>query len=99
MTISNFKFFLIFSLILQFGNLFSQQWGEYTFYSLKGSSTAVLLDTNGTLFKTWTFPTTDRTGYSSYVLQGGTVLRTVARTGNSFNGGPICGHYYLLLTS
>ncbi len=91
MTISNFKFFLISTLILQFGNLFSQQWGEYTFYSLKGTNTAVLLDTNGTLFKAWTFPTTDKTGYSSYVLQGGTVLRTVARTGNSFNGGPICG--------
>ncbi|HRE57013.1 MAG TPA: aryl-sulfate sulfotransferase, partial [Candidatus Kapabacteria bacterium] len=39
----------------------------------------------------WTFNSGDRTGYSTYLLPGGTVLRTVVNSGNSFTGGPICG--------
>jgi hypothetical protein len=73
------------------GILFAQQWGDYTLYSVQNSSTTYLLDTNGTTYKTWTHSSADKTGYSSYLEPGGTLVRAVARSGNSFNGGPICG--------
>lgn len=69
----------------------SQQWGNYTLYSTMGGTTTYLVDTNGTNFKTWTHTTANKTCYSSHLLPGGTLLRSVARTGNSFSGGPICG--------
>ena len=72
-------------------NIYAQQWGDYTLYALQNQSTANLLDTNGNIVKTWTFASSAKTGYSTYMLPGGTLLRTVARTGNSFQGGPICG--------
>ena len=74
-----------------FFNASAQQWGDYTLYALQNQYSANLLDTNGNIVKTWTFPTSAKTGYSTYMLPGGTLLRTVARTGNSFQGGPICG--------
>lgn len=69
----------------------AQQWGDYTLYSVQNTSSTFLLDTNGTTVKTWTHASTAKTGYSSYLLPGGTLLRAVSRTGNSFTGGPICG--------
>ncbi|HET7818547.1 MAG TPA: aryl-sulfate sulfotransferase [Bacteroidia bacterium] len=85
------KFYTSFLLILSIHFLQAQQWGDYTFYATSGGTTAVLVDTNGNTTKTWTFVSTAKTGYSSYLLPGGTVLRTVSRSGNSFSGGPICG--------
>jgi hypothetical protein len=80
------------SLCLLFSTIsYGQQWGDYTFYSVQNSTSAVLLDTNGTTYHTWSFGSSARTGYSSYLLSGGTVLRTVARQGNSFQGGGMCG--------
>ncbi len=67
----------------------AQQWGDYTLYATMNGTTANLLDTNGTIFKTWNL--TGKTGYSSFLTPGGTLVRTVSKTGNSFNGGPICG--------
>jgi hypothetical protein len=69
----------------------AQQWGDYTFYSQQNSSTAVLVDTNGSTYHTWTFASNKKTGYSSYLLPGGAIVRTVARQGNSFQGGGMCG--------
>jgi hypothetical protein len=69
----------------------SQQWGHYTLYSTMNGTTTYLVDTNGTNFKTWSHTSTNRTCYSSHLLPGGTLLRSVARSGNSFTGGPICG--------
>lgn len=71
----------------------AQKWGDFTLYSTQNSTTAVLLDTMSTpgTFHTWTFASTAKTGYSTYMLPGGYLLRTVAKSGNSFNGGPICG--------
>ena len=74
-----------------FSSLHAQQWGDYTLYAMQNQYSANLLDTNGNIVKTWTFSSTAKTGYSTYMLPGGTLLRTVARTGNSFQGGPICG--------
>jgi hypothetical protein len=78
-------------LLLNVSAINAQQWGYYTFYSQQNSTSAILLDTNGTTAHTWTFSSSARTGYSSYLAPGGTVIRTVARQGNSFQGGAMCG--------
>jgi hypothetical protein len=70
---------------------YGQQWGDYTLYSQQNSTTAYLIDTNGANYHSWSFSSSAKTGYSSYLLPGGTVLRTVARQGNSFNGGGMTG--------
>ncbi len=69
----------------------AQSWGDYTLYSTKNSTKAYLLNLNGSVYHTWTFGSTKPTGYSSYLLPGGVILRAVAKSGNSFTGGPICG--------
>ncbi len=69
----------------------AQQWGDYTLYSVQNTSSTFLLDTNGTTVKTWTHTAAAKTGYSSYLEPGGTLVRAVSRSGNSFTGGPICG--------
>ena len=84
----------LFTICLFLTGVFSasaQQWGDYTLYALQNQYSANLLDTNGNIVKTLTFPASAKTGYSTYMLPGGTLLRSVARTGNSFQGGPICG--------
>jgi len=86
-----FKLTFLLTLFLAFTTVKAQQWGAYTLYSLQNSTSAVLVDTNGTTFHTWSFASNAKTGYSSHLLPGGTILRAVARTGNSFNGGGICG--------
>jgi Arylsulfotransferase (ASST)/Secretion system C-terminal sorting domain len=83
--------FLTVLFILTAASSKAQIWGDYLFYSEQNSTKAYLIDNAGTTFKTWTFAAADKTGYSSYLLPGGTILRTVSRTGNSFTGGPICG--------
>lgn len=66
-------------------------WGDYTFYCPKSTNKGYLIDMSGNVYHTWTFPSNKPTGYSSYLLPGGVVLRTVIKTGNYFTGGPICG--------
>lgn len=77
----------------------AQQWGDYTLYSTSNSSTAKLVDTTGTAtgttagtaFKTWS-GLTGNTGYGSYLLPGGTLLRTVNNSSsNALNGGGLTG--------
>src|SRR6187402_890267 len=79
------------ALLLSASNVQSQQWGDYTLYSTMNGTTTYLVDTNGTNFKTWTHTTANKTCYSSHLLPGGTLLRSVSKSGNSFTGGPICG--------
>ncbi len=89
-----FKKLLLLVTFLIFTHLHSmqaQQWGNYTLYSTLNGTTTYLVDTNGTNLHTWSHTTANRTGYSSHLLPGGVLLRSVARTGNSFSGGPICG--------
>ena len=71
--------------------LHGQQWGNYTLYSTMQGTTSYLIDTLNANFKTWTHASTDKTCYSSYLTPGGTLVRSVAKTGTSFSGGPICG--------
>jgi hypothetical protein len=86
------KSLAILCLILSYSSIsYAQQWGNYTLYSVMNSTAAYLIDTNNAVVNSWTFPTTAKTGYSSYLLPGGTLLRTVSKSGNSFTGGPICG--------
>jgi len=69
----------------------AQQWGDYTLYSTTGSANAYLIDTNGTTYHTWTFGSSSHTGYSTYMMPGGTLVRSVSHTGNSFTGGGMTG--------
>lgn len=69
----------------------AQQWGNYTLYSTMQGTSTYLIDTLNANFKVWTHSSSDRTCYSSYLAPGGTLVRSVAKTGNSFTGGPICG--------
>ncbi len=82
-------FLIAFATISQY--LSAQQWGEYTLYSVQNSNTAYLIDTNGNTYHSWTFATTAKTGYSSYLMPGGTLVRTVSNSGNSLSGGGMTG--------
>ncbi|MBL7926838.1 MAG: aryl-sulfate sulfotransferase [Bacteroidia bacterium] len=83
---------IVLALIFQYTTQ-AQQWGNYTLYSTSNGTSTYLIDTNSPAItkKTWTHTTSTRTGYSSYLLPGGILLRTVSKSGNSFSGGPICG--------
>jgi len=69
----------------------AQQWGDYTLYSGKNSTSAYLVDTNGVVYHTWSFSSNAKTGYSTYMMPGGTLVRTVGRQGNQLNGGGMTG--------
>jgi hypothetical protein len=75
---------LLFFFVLNTVN--AQKWGDYTFYSVQNTNAAYLLDTNNVVYKTWTFSSAP-TGYSSYLIPGGTMYRSVKYTPNSFQGG------------
>src|SRR5688500_9230260 len=69
----------------------AQQWGDYTLYATMNGTTANLVDTNGTIYNTWTFTSANRSGYSAYLMPGGTLVRSVMNSGNSFTGGGMTG--------
>jgi hypothetical protein len=85
------KLCIILSLITSFTTIFAQQYPGYTLYSVGKSNTSQLIDTNGTVFHTWTHPTAAKTAYSTYLMPSGVLWRTVTKTGTSFSGGPIAG--------
>ena len=62
-------------------------WGDYTLYASMNGTKAYLIDLNGTIYHQWTFPSTKKTGYSTYLLPGGNLVRTVVNPGNVINGG------------
>jgi len=74
-----------------FGTLQSQPYGDYTLYSLKNSTKAYLLNIDGSVYHSWTFASNAKTGYTTYLLPGQILLRTVENQGNYFNGGGMCG--------
>ncbi|MBI3233633.1 MAG: aryl-sulfate sulfotransferase, partial [Bacteroidetes bacterium] len=76
---------------LAISSMKAQQWGDYTLYSLMNSTTTTLLDTNGNTAKTWTHASTAKSAYSCYLMPGGILWRSVSKSGNSFQGGPIAG--------
>jgi len=80
---------LIFLLALT--SIYAQKWGLYTLYSVKGTNTAYLIDTNNAIYKTWTFATDKKTCFSTYLTRGDTLVRTVSYSGNVINDGPTSG--------
>src|SRR4051812_46415059 len=85
------KLFITLTSLLFIFNANAQRWGDFTFYSIAGTSTATLMDTNNNVVHSWTFSTAYKTGYSAYMMPGGDIWRTISHAGNSFTGGPICG--------
>jgi hypothetical protein len=83
--------FLFISVLCSTNLINAQQWGDYTLYST--GTTTLLVDTANTTttVHTWTHASTSKTGYSSYLMPGGILWRTVSHSGNSFSGGPVCG--------
>jgi Arylsulfotransferase (ASST)/Secretion system C-terminal sorting domain len=73
-----------------FGLAQAQSWGMYTLYSVGGSSNAYLVDTSNNVYHTWTF-TGANTGYSSYLLPGQILCRSVKVNNASWNGGGLTG--------
>ena len=69
----------------------AQQWGLYTLYSVTGSDKAFLIDTNKNVYKTWTMAANKKTGFSSYLIPGDTLVRTVLYTGNVIGLNTITG--------
>lgn len=83
------------SLTLFVFTLFSttaQQWDGYTLIATQNSTSATLIDTNGTVYKTWS-GLTGSNGYSCYLLQGGTLLRTVSANNSTFPNGGKTGRF------
>ncbi|MFM7217846.1 MAG: aryl-sulfate sulfotransferase [Bacteroidota bacterium] len=71
----------------------AQQYPGKTSYSVKNTTSSYLIDTNGTVTHTWTHASNAPTCYSTYVMPGGVLWRTVSKAGNSFSGGPISGQF------
>lgn len=69
----------------------AQQWGDYTLYSVMGNGNAYLIDTGNTVYHTWALGNSYRTGYSAYMVPGGTLVKSIQNSGNQFTGGPITG--------
>jgi hypothetical protein len=69
----------------------AQQWGLYTFYGSMNGSNALLIDTAGTTYKTWSLGSTKKYGYSGYIIPGDTIVRSISRTGNLISGGGVTG--------
>ncbi len=64
----------------------AQQWGMYTLYSGLSSSTTYLLDTASNTFKTWSHSSTNKSGYSSYMIEGDTLVRSYQLSSTEING-------------
>ncbi|MDP2423110.1 MAG: aryl-sulfate sulfotransferase, partial [Bacteroidales bacterium] len=82
-----YKSFLLLLLGSWYNLSIAQSWGDYTLYSVRNTNVAYLIDLNNNVYKTWTFSSAYKTGYSSYLLPGSNLLRTVYDTPNSFTGG------------
>jgi len=80
---------LFFAFTINCKEVMSQQWGLYTFYATQNSTQAKLVDTAGTVFKTWALSSS--TAYSAYLLPGDTILQTVRYQSGSIGQGGITG--------
>lgn len=69
----------------------AQQYPGYTLYSVMNSTATQLIDTNGTVYHSWTHTTANKTGYSCYLMPGGILWRSVSLTGTSLTGGGMTG--------
>jgi predicted transcriptional regulator len=85
------KLFYVFLLFLFQKTLINaQSWGDYTLIARQGQTTVNLFNLNNTVYKSWTgLP--GGTGYSSYMLPNGELLRSVTVSGASLTGGGVHG--------
>jgi hypothetical protein len=67
----------------------AQTYTGYTLYSKMGNNKAYLISMSNAIYHTWTC--SGQTGYSSYLLENGVLLRTVQYSGNILNGPAMCG--------
>lgn len=90
MKMGNIKYLILFGSMLFTGSkVMSQQWGMYTFYATQNSTAAKLVDTTGSVFKTWALSSS--TAYSAYLLPGDTILQTVRYQSGTVGQGGITG--------
>lgn len=68
-----------------------QAYEGYTLYFPQNGTKAYLIDLSLNVYHSWTFPSNQKTVYSTYLLEDGVLLRTVEHAGNYFQGGPISG--------
>jgi hypothetical protein len=89
--LSNFmKCTWLFAMLFAFlSSVTGQSYNGFTLYFPQNGNKAYLVDLSGSTYHSWTFSI--NTTYSTYLLPGGILLRTVNHPGNSFNGGPISG--------
>jgi hypothetical protein len=89
----NIKFTCIASafFILMSIQIFAQRYPGYTLYSIQNNTTTYLMDTSLATYHTWTHTTANKTGYSSYLMPGGILWRSIALTGTSLTGGGMTG--------
>ena len=85
------KLFIFAITLAFFTNTKAQSWGDYTLVAQSGKTTALLVANDKSVFKTWTL--SGGTGYSSFVLPGGVLARSVKATGASFNVPAITGRF------
>ena len=78
----NLFFFLTFLIFIFSFSIYAQQYPGYTLYSIKNSTSAYLIDTNGTNYHSWTI-TGKPTCYSTYLMPGGYLWRTVTKIGRA----------------
>jgi hypothetical protein len=89
---NNIKFTFSFLVIILLAfNLKAQQWNGLTYYGNSGSAMGYLIDTNSTVVKTFTYTGSGNNGYSTHMMPGGYVWRTVSNTGNILTGGGMTG--------
>lgn len=81
---------LFIAFTLSAATLSAQQYNGYTLIATQNSTSAKLIDTASATYHSWS-GLTGNTGYSSYMLPGGTLLRTVTTTNSTFTGGGMHG--------
>lgn len=74
---------------------YAQQWGLYTLYSTLNSTSAKLVDTAGTTYKTWNM--TSQTGYAVYLTPGDTLIQTSRYQVGSVGQGGVTGRIRKIL--
>jgi hypothetical protein len=85
-----FTFSFLIAILFAF-NANSQQWDGLTYYGNSGSSNGYLIDTTGTTVKTFTYAGFGNNGYSTHMMPGGFVWRSVYNPSNSLIGGGMTG--------
>ncbi|MFH0866147.1 MAG: aryl-sulfate sulfotransferase [Bacteroidota bacterium] len=82
---------LMMAILFALSTVNAQQWGLYTLYATKDGTQGYLIDTASVNYKTWTFSSSKKSGYSAYLVPGDTLVRTYKYTGNVINGGGVTG--------